>query len=217
MEKVERIIGLLLAIVLSIVLVLLTWQVAKELSLLDGFPKGRDAYAYLTKIKYILEYFPHVFWNPFWDSGTPTWLWSYPPASMHLAAAISYFFHQNPEAALSWMAFGSFTVFILGVFWFIFNLSKNSVLAFLVALILIYTPASWGWWADGGNYVRVFGLGALGFFLFTYSGFLVYKNRLFWVVTVFSFALALTSHFLIGALVFLIFVLETLFYSNSLF
>jgi len=211
-KKIPGFLNIILALSLAVVLVVITYNVASQLDLISGFPKGRDAYAYLTKIKYILEYFPNVFWNPFWDSGTPTWLWSYPPAAMHFAALITRLFNQTPEFGLSWMAFASFAVFALGIFGFIFNISKNVVLAFLISLILIFTPATWGWWADGGNYVRVYGLASLGLFLFFYSGYLIYRNRIFFFGTVFSFALALTAHLLIGGLVFLLHLLTTIFY-----
>jgi len=38
---------------------------AYAMGLSTGFPKGIDTYAYLTKIRLINTYFPHINWTPF--------------------------------------------------------------------------------------------------------------------------------------------------------
>ena len=91
--------------------------VAYQMDLLSGFPKGNDVYAYLTRIRLIDTYFPHINWNPFWDSGTPFSIWSHPPLPMTFT---TFFFVKlmglTPEQALTAMATICFLFLTWGIY-----------------------------------------------------------------------------------------------------
>ncbi len=173
--------------------------------LLTGNPKGIDTYAYLTKIRLTIDYFPHINWNPYWDSGTPFWIWSYPPAAMTFTAALVKILNITAEQGLTMMAITSFIIFLLGIYYFINHLTKSSLTALLTILVLVSSPSTWSWW-NGGNYVRVFGLGILGLALLFNLRHLELVvlgkwQKGFYILSILSLGLALSSHLLIGGIV----------------
>lgn len=210
MKKLIKITFNILGILVVIGLIL---AVAHYTGLLTGNPKGIDIYAYLTKIKLILQNFPHINWNPYWDSGTPFSIWSYPPAAMLTVSLMVKLGELTPEVGLTVLGIVSYLLLGLGVYGFISYVGKNKLVALLTVLVLVSSPTTWSWW-NGGNYVRVFGLGMTGLVLLAvprYLKSLVNKTTSKWLylASVFSFALALMSHLLLGGislvLVFLLF------------
>ena len=176
--------------------------------LLTGNPKGIDTYAYLTKIRLTLQHFPHINWNPYWDSGTPFFIWSYPPLSMVLVAAMVKILSITPGQGLTIMAASSFILLGWGIYYFICQITKNRLVALLTILVLVSSPASWSWW-NGGNYVRVFGLGMMSLALFLgvrYLETIVLNQRLksAYILAVLGFGLALMSHLLLGGVSFVL-------------
>lgn len=141
-----------------IVLIAAAWM-AINLGLLTGFPKGVDAYAHLFRIRYILEYFPQLSLNPLWNSGTPYWLWSYPPFSSLPPSALVAFLGLAPEMAMTYVAAFHLILFFVGLFFVSWVLGKNFWFAIGLATLAALTPATWSWWGHGGNYVRLFGMG----------------------------------------------------------
>jgi len=191
---------------------------AYAMGLLAGFPKGIDTYAYLTKIRLINTYFPYINWNPFWDSGTPFSIWSYPPLPM---TATTFFFVKllgfTPERALTIMAATSFVLLGWGIYCLIYQVSKSRLVALLTILVLVSSPASWSWW-NGGNYVRVFGLGMMGLASFLSVRYFEARTLNKWkkglyILTVLECGLALMSHLLFGGVTFVLLFL-LFFFSN---
>ncbi len=200
------------------VIVLVILGVAYNMGLLTGNPKGIDTYAYLTKIRLILDHFPNIDWNPYWDSGTPFSIWSYPPAAMVLTSLFVKLFGLTPEFGLTALGAVSFILLGLSIYGLVYKVSKSSLAGILTVLVLVSSPASWSWW-NGGNYVRVFGLGMAGMAIFLATSYLEsltldkWKKSLY-VLTVFAFSFALMSHLLLGgvsfALIFLFFLFSNL-------
>jgi len=198
----KRIVGTIIDLLLVSVVILGT---AWMMGLLTGFPKGNDVYGYLTKIRLINTYFPHINWNPFWDSGTPFSIWSYPPLPMTFT---TFFFVRllgfSAEKALTLMAAASFTLLGFGLYGFVKEATGRRLAGLLTLVLFASSPASWNWWGLG-NYVRVFGLGFFGLSLWTLAA---YLRRLsqgresrgwFLAILVFT-SLAFSSHLLIGGI-----------------
>jgi len=189
-----------------LVLIFFFFWYASQLSLLSGFPKGRDVYAYLFRIRFVKLYFPHINWNYLWDAGTPFFIWSHPPLPTLIPAFLSGVFGLTEASALNLVAALMFCLFFLSFFGFLSLLTKNKLLSLASTIFLLANPAIWGWWADGGNYIRVVALGFFGLAIFFTSLCLERKDRgektkWFYLSTIFFFHLCLTSHFLIGVFV----------------
>lgn len=167
------------------------------------FPAGVDAYAYLTRIRIILDWFPHINWNPFWDSGVPFWIWSHPPLSMVTAALMVKVLSITPELSLVYLAAGCFVLLGLGIYGFVYHLSESRLTSLLAVILMFASPASWAWW-NMGNYTRVFGLGFFGLSLFFIAGYLKFhqtglkKEKWYYFGAVLSSGIVYMSHLLSG-------------------
>ncbi|MBI4100785.1 hypothetical protein HY439_03550 [Candidatus Microgenomates bacterium] len=190
--------------------------VAYAMGLLTGFAKGGDTYGYLTKIRLIDAYFPHINWNPFWDSGTPFSIWSYPPLPM---TATTFIFVKllglTAERALTVMAAFSFCLLGVGIYGFVSEVTGKRLAGLLAVVLFVSSPASWNWWSFG-NYVRVFGMGFFGLSLWVLAGyfkrFLAGKDSKAWfLATLFFTALAVSSHLLVGGITLVVVFLYVLF------
>ncbi|MDP3888428.1 MAG: hypothetical protein Q8Q24_00135 [bacterium] len=195
---------LLLAVVTVVV-----WKIGNFMGLFESFPKGLDAYAYLFKIEFVSTYFPHVFWNPFWDSGVPTFTWSYPPLSAFLGSFLHLLFGLSYEASLTSLAFLAMTLLGIGVYGIIFEATGIRILGFFIISLLFSLGGIWSWWADGGNYPRVLGMGFWAISIFLLLKYVRLHNKakrskLWWFATVLAFHLSLTTHLLTGGLTLLI-------------
>lgn len=179
--------------------------VAYSVGLLTGFTKGNDVYAYLTKIRLIDTYFPHINWNPFWDSGTPFSIWSYPPLAMLSTTFIFVkLLGQSYGSALTIMATIAFCLLGIGIYGFITEVTGKRLAGLLAVVLFVSSPASWNWWAVG-NYVRVFGMGFFGLSLWAISAYIKrFLNgqpaRGWFLATIVFISLAVSSHLLIGGI-----------------
>lgn len=190
--------------------------VAYATGLLTGFPKGNDIYAYLTKIRLIDTYFPHINWNPFWDSGTPFSIWSYPPLAMTSTTFIlvkllglSYGMSLTVMAALAFCLLG------IGLYGFASETTERRFAGFLAVILFVSSPASWNWWAVG-NYVRVFGMGFFSLTLWAMAAYMKRylegrESRFYLLATLFFSSLAVSSHLLMGGITLLVVFLYILF------
>ena len=181
------------------------WRTGNSLYLFEGFPKGVDAYAHMTRIAWILKYFPQINWNPFWDSGTPFWIWTYPPLTALLSAGVIKVFSISVEQGM--ILTGAFLMLlgILGLYAACYLISRRIMIAIFVTVLTVTTPAFWSWWGHGGNYARIWGTA----FYFWAFAFLVWylrqpsRWRFFFLVLCTS--LAVSSHLLYGGLTLLTF------------
>lgn len=87
-----------------------------------GYPKGTDVPMHITRIKYWLDFFPHVSWNYQWANGMP-FVGTYAPL-FHILAAILVKIGLSYEVALFALYFFSmwllgFAIWVLGTgcFW----------------------------------------------------------------------------------------------------
>lgn len=183
----------------------ITWWAGSSLYLFDGFPKGVDAWAHMTRVKLIMEHFPQFHWNPYWDSGTPFWIWTYPPLTALFSSVLIKVFSLTIEQGMNLSGMILMLIGALGVYAAGLMISRNVLVAIFVAVLTVTTPAFWSWWGHGGNYARIWGMA----FYFWSFAFLVWylkkpsKGRFLLLVIFTSFALG--SHLLYGGLTFLTF------------
>lgn len=192
----KKVVGFVLS---GIFVALVTYWMASRLSLLTGFPKGVDAYAYLTRTNWILTRFPQIHWNPSWDSGNYFWLWSYPPPGSIASALAAKILSLSVEQALSLVSFASFLLLAITLLATLTSWA-GSWLALPVVLLAVTTPALWSWWGHGGNYIRVWGLGFYGLSMALFVQYLKRPKRLLYVLLAFTLSFTLTSHILVGGM-----------------
>lgn len=144
---------------LSLIFVVLVVGVyGYQLEAWTGFPKGIDAYARITRIVYILDFFPHVFWQYHWANGMPTFQ-SEGPLFYFAGALIAKLFSLKPEIPLFPLGFLSFVFIGLGVWGYVYTLTKKSVSSLLAAIITLSSYDVWFWMTAGGIYPRILGVG----------------------------------------------------------
>jgi len=151
--------------VVSITTLIIAWVIGA----LTGFPKGVDAYCHLTKVRYLLKFWPNYQWNYLWYVGTPLFSGSYPPLSYYIVAAFTLAFRLTPERALITASALSFVINGLCMYGFVKNATGRRLASLLAALLMTFTPAYWEWWVAGGNYGRVISLGFFGLSLYLAS------------------------------------------------
>jgi hypothetical protein len=181
------------------------WWAGRSLYLFEGFPKGVDSFAHLTRTNWILKNFPQINWNPFWDSGTPFWTWTYPLLTSFLPVALVKFLTLSVAKG---MVLGTVIYVMLGVLALYATLrliSRSLWVAVFVCVLVVTTPAFWSWWGHGGNYIRIWGTTFYFWALFFLAWYLKKptRGRFFWLVLATS--LALGSHLLNTGLVVLTF------------
>jgi len=153
-------------VLLPLLVLVLTLYVALNLGLLTGFPKGTDAYAHLTKIKYIINNWPNFHWNYQWDSGVPLFGGSYPPLGYYLVVGLKVITGWSIPFTLIFLSISSYCLFSVSLYYFLKYQTGNNYVSFLCILLLVLSPAFWSQWGLGGAYGRVMALGFLGLALY---------------------------------------------------
>ena len=173
-----------------------------------GFPKGYDAWAHVYKIKYILKFFPHFFWNYQWDIGVPIFGGTYPPMSYYLGTLICLLTGVSPATSLNILATISVLINTLFLLAFLYTLSESRIISLIGISLLIFTPAYWDYWVTGGTYARVISMISIGPSLYLTAQ--IYnrkrRNRIFIALLPIILALGISIH-LIGGFISLFLVL----------
>lgn len=123
-----------------------------------GFPKGADAYARITRIVYILDFFPHVSWQYHWSNGMPTFK-TEAPFFYYLGALIAKLFSLPPEKPLIIVGFLTFVFIGVGIFGYVSSLTRNYAAGLLAAILALSSYSVWDWMVYGGIYPRIFAVG----------------------------------------------------------
>lgn len=168
-----------------------------------GFPKGADAYARITRIVYILDFFPNVFWQYHWANGMPTFT-SEAPLFYFLGALIAKIFSLSPEKPLYILGFLTFVMIGFGVFGYVLTMTKSYVAGLFSSVLVLSSFSLWSWMVHGGIYPRIFSVGLSMIALWQTVAFLeaAKKSSSFprgpfvWVVL--ALAATMTAHALMG-------------------
>ncbi|MFZ5366476.1 MAG: hypothetical protein ACOZBZ_04295 [Patescibacteria group bacterium] len=168
-----------------------------------GFPKGADAYARITRIVYILDFFPNVFWQYHWANGMPTFT-SEAPLFYFLGAIMAKIFSLTPEQPLYIIGFLTFVMIGIGVFGYVLTLTKSFIAGLLSAILALSSFSLWSWMVAGGIYPRIFAVGFSMLTLWLLVRFLeaVRNSQVFprgkFIWLVLCLAATMTAHALMG-------------------
>jgi len=136
------------------------------------YPHGGDTYGHLTKIRYILTFWPNVNWGYIWAGGMPLFRW-YPPLPYFLVAL----FAKLPGSSIE---FSTTLIFVAGIiltgvmlYLSVSILSQNDRFASLSAALLSVSSASfWNYALGGGMYPRITAMAAFSVYLYFLLGYL---------------------------------------------
>lgn len=137
-------------IFITIDLLILT-ALAVYISYVAGFwqdyPIGTDAYAHLSKVKFLVEYFPNFDWNHLWANGMPMFLW-YSAVPYFMIYGL-YLLSHSYELAINLSGLLAVIIMIISTYLVVWESTKNRLAAFLSGLMMSSLPAIWGRFAMG--------------------------------------------------------------------
>jgi len=169
-----------------------------------GFPKGVDVYARMTRVKYILDFFPHVNWQYHWANGLPTFT-TEGPFFYYLAAVLVKLTGISIETSMIVLGGVSFLLLGIGVYGYVFTLSKSITAALATAFLVLSSFSVWSWLVQGGIYPRIFAVGLMAvvlWLLVLVMGKTDVGAKRTTVLLIGLLAALLTSHILIGLFTF---------------
>ncbi len=161
-----------------------------------GFPKGTDAYAHLTRLKFVADNFPRHEWLYAWSAGMPTFE-TYPELPYIAAAPLTKLL--DAPTALIAIAFAAMTLLGLGLYTTVRTATGSSFAALVAALGAIGSMATWTWIVNGGVYARVFAAGLAACACWAAARWLGSGSRVAFAITALLLAAALASHQFVGA------------------
>ena len=165
-----------------------------------GFPKGFDAYGHMSKIKFLVDYYPNIDWNYEWYSGMLYSEGSFPPLFHYLGGLLVGVLGLSTAAALIVIAAGSFIVIAWGLYGLVRVTTGDAFAALIAAIVLTSSSAYWNYILEWGLYPRILGMAFLS--LFAFFAMLYYRRSgvALYVAMVLSLAATLSSHLLLGAI-----------------
>lgn len=167
----ERIFAGILTAFELVAVTALTLSIGYWCGALRGFPKGYDALAHLSKVRLILDNWPHINWNDQWNAGMPNFTGSYPPGYHVLVAALVkgvawlkglgiVRIHELSATTAMLVGTGlSLVLLMLGSYGFVRLATGSRVIAWLAVLAILAEPAVWSQSLQIGLYARLLSLG----------------------------------------------------------
>ncbi len=155
-----------------------------------------DTAAHMTKVKHILDYWPHIRWSHQWAFGLPLFLW-YAPLPYIILAMISLL-TGSIETAFSLSATSSLYIIALSLYFIILRQTEDNSASLVSALLFLFSPASWVYTLKDGLYPRLIAMVFLPLSIYFYLKFKEHPNRKNYVAFIFILALGLQAHLLIG-------------------
>jgi len=116
-------------------------------------PYGSDAFSQLQKVRWILDFWPHVTWSYQWTGGMPLMRW-YPPAFYYIVAAFVLLTRSSIEVATISFLFILYFVGAVAVYAFVLRLTGNRQPALIASVLVMISPSIWDQFVIGGTYGR---------------------------------------------------------------
>lgn len=152
----------------------------------SNLPKGVDAYTHLTRIRFIVQDFPNIWWLQIWHSGI-LWTNAYSYQSLFLVAFISKISGWSEANSLLFGAAFSLIAFEILMYFVVFRLSSNRVVSIIAPMLALSSPSFLQPLTMGGSYPQII---SAPFFLLSVYGCIKY------IETASKTRRSLTSYFL---------------------
>ncbi|MFA4930934.1 MAG: glycosyltransferase family 39 protein [Patescibacteria group bacterium] len=130
-----------------LIIALVTIYISFAAGMWHGFPIGTDAYAHLSKVKFMNDFWPQSDWLYSWANGMPMFLWySIVPYLFLLAGKVLF---GSYEWSMHLLSITSLIVMAISVYLLVREITKNRWASFVAALLLLSMPPLWGRMAMG--------------------------------------------------------------------
>lgn len=172
-----------------------------------GFPKGADVYARMTRVKFILDFFPYINWQYHWANGLPTFT-TEAPFFYYLAAIIVKLTRISIENSMIILGFVTFSLLGIGVYGYVHTLTRTTSGATVSSFLVLSSFSTWSWMVQGGIYPRIFAVGLMAVVLWL----LVWlfgkakensSERILLVLLIVLLSALMVTHILIGLFTFI--------------
>jgi hypothetical protein len=193
-----RIAGPLLTIFDLAILSLLAWSVGRYCAAFLGFPKGADAWGHISKVRLLIDNFPHVQWNYAWYAGIPHFGGSYPPLYHALVGTAAALSGTPVPKVMVGATIGCVLVTVLSFYAFVRAASSSRLAGIVAATLLVTTPAYWTYIIQYGLYPRVMAFAFLNVALFSATLHARRPTRSRFVATVLALGACLSTHPIVG-------------------
>jgi len=157
------------------------------------YPSGTDIFFHLTRIKYVLSYWPNDRLMFLWSGGLPNFLF-YPPLPYYLIAAFSKISTLSVELSINIALLVSLVIVSFGVYGTVSEVTGDWRPALLAALLAVSTPSLWHWWIVSGAVIRIVGLSFLSLSMYSTLRFVRNSTRQSFFFAVIFTSLVLQSH-----------------------
>ena len=160
-----------------------------------GFPKGTDAAAHLTRLKFVADWFPSQNWLYPWAAGMPTF-GTYPPLPYLLGLVPTRLF--GAETTLIALALVGMVAFVIGLYAFLTIATGSRLAAFGAAVCVACSIAIWTWIVHDGVYARIVACGFGAWAWYAHERWRVSGSRTWFVTAAILLAATVASHAFMG-------------------
>ena len=115
----------------------------KRADAFTGFPKGYDAMGHLSKVTFLAENWPHIWWNYEWYSGQPTFTGSYPPGYHVLLLAVARLGELSFPAAMNLVTASALVLLVIGTYAAVRAATGSRLAALCAGGLTAATPTVW--------------------------------------------------------------------------
>jgi hypothetical protein len=137
-------------VLLTVATVLIGWYCGA----FTGFPKGYDVWGHMSKVRMLVDGFPHINWNDEWYAGQPAFLGSYPPGYHLLVAGLSWVTGWSLPDAMLVLGAAAVAMLVAGCYLLVFGVTGSRVAGLLSAGLLLASPTMWDQIVELGLYPR---------------------------------------------------------------
>ncbi len=160
----------------------------------SNLPKGVDAYTHLTRIRFIVQNWPNIWWLQTWHSGI-LWTNTYSYQPLFLVAFITKISGLSEANSLLFVATFSLIAFEILMYFIVFRLSSNRVVSLIAPMLALSSPSFLQPLTMGGSYPQII---SAPFFLLSVYGCIKYietasktnKSLISYFLIVFSLSLS---------------------------
>jgi hypothetical protein len=191
----------------GVAIVGITVLVGSLLRAWSGFPKGTDAAAHLTRLKFVADWFPSQNWLYAWAAGMPTF-GTYPPLPYLIGLAPTRL--VGAEATLIAFALVGMVAFVIGLYAFVTLATGSRLAAFGAVVCVACSMAIWTWIVHDGLYARIVACGFGAWAWYAHEHWRLSGSRTWFVTAAILLAATVASHAFMGLVFAGVVVLRTL-------
>ena len=118
------------------------------------YPRGADAINQLQKVKFILQFWPHISWDYQWSGGMPLFRW-YPSLFYYIVSMIVVITGYKVELVMVAFLYAMYVLCAIGVYALMVDITKNRTVSLFTSSLVISSPSVWDQFTLGGVYSRV--------------------------------------------------------------